>query len=139
MSLRWLLHKGCIVIPRSRNEERLRENMEVYGWELAPEDEALIDGIKRRERLIDPGFAEFSSTPASRSSRRSRLRGQRLVTTAQGVTVTVSRPGRSRVSTSSSPTCTRDASPSTVMVGSPGPRRLPQLPGPRRLPQLSCA
>lgn len=59
VSLRWLLQKGCVVIPRSRKEEHLRENMEIYGWELDEEDMAAIDGIERHERLVNPSFEEF--------------------------------------------------------------------------------
>ncbi|MGC9316717.1 MAG: aldo/keto reductase [Armatimonadota bacterium] len=59
VSLRWLLQKGCIVIPRSKNEEHLRENMDIYGWSLSDEDVALIDAIEEQVRLIEPDFPEF--------------------------------------------------------------------------------
>lgn len=60
VSLRWLLQKGCIVIPRSTREEHLRENMDIYGWELSLEDEARIDALDRHERLIQNAtYGEF--------------------------------------------------------------------------------
>ncbi len=61
VSLRWLLHKGCIVIPRSRSEEHLRENMQLFDWELSPTDVAAIDEIPREERVINPSFEEFET------------------------------------------------------------------------------
>jgi len=59
ISLRWLLQKGCVVIPGSSNPEHLRANMDIYEWELAPEDEARLDALDRNERLVLPDFAEF--------------------------------------------------------------------------------
>jgi diketogulonate reductase-like aldo/keto reductase len=37
VSLRWLLQKGAIVIPKSSSREQLRENMDLDGWELVVE------------------------------------------------------------------------------------------------------
>lgn len=59
VSLRWLLQKGCIVIPRSTSEEHLRENMGVYDWALSGVDMAAIDAIPHRERIVNPEFGEF--------------------------------------------------------------------------------
>ncbi len=59
VSLRWLLQKGCIVIPRSTSEEHLRENMGVYDWALSGVDIAAIDDIPHRERIINAEFEEF--------------------------------------------------------------------------------
>lgn len=61
VSLRWLLQKGCIVIPRSTSEEHLRANMDVYDWALSGVDIAAIDGIPHEERLVNPGFEEFET------------------------------------------------------------------------------
>jgi len=59
VALRWLLQKGCIVIPRSLKERHLRENMQVYDWSLSEPDVAAIDDIPERLRLINPEFEEF--------------------------------------------------------------------------------
>lgn len=60
ISLRWLLQKGCIVIPRSVNEAHLRENLDLFGWELSPDDEARIDALDRHERLVrNDTYGEF--------------------------------------------------------------------------------
>ena len=51
VSLRWLVQKGCVVIPASGSEQHLRENMQIFDWELAPEQEARIDGIEEWVRI----------------------------------------------------------------------------------------
>jgi len=60
ITLRWLIQKGCIVIPKAGSEAHLRENMDIFAWELPPEDEAAIDDIQEECRLcVDPTWAEF--------------------------------------------------------------------------------
>jgi len=60
ITLRWLVQKGCIAIPRTGSETHLRENMDIFDWELPPEDEAAIDDIEDEQRLcVDPTWAEF--------------------------------------------------------------------------------
>ena len=41
--LRWCLQKGTIVIPKAGSEEHLRENMDVFDWEINEEDMKRID------------------------------------------------------------------------------------------------
>ncbi|MFT4258560.1 aldo/keto reductase [Microbacterium sp.] len=43
--LRWHLHKGNIVFPKSVRAERLRENIDVFGFELTNAEIAAIDAI----------------------------------------------------------------------------------------------
>lgn len=47
VSLRWLLQKGMIAIPKSVHESRLRENAEVYDFSLGEDEMALIDSAER--------------------------------------------------------------------------------------------
>jgi diketogulonate reductase-like aldo/keto reductase len=61
VSLRWLLQKGCIVIPRSSSEEHLMKNMDLYDWSLSTVDVQAIDDIPHRERIINPSFEEFET------------------------------------------------------------------------------
>ena len=49
--LRWLVQKGCVVIPSTTSVEHLRDNMEVFDWELTPEQEARIDAIDEWVRV----------------------------------------------------------------------------------------
>lgn len=57
VTLRWLLQKGTVAIPKSAKPERIHANFDVFGFELADEDMEVIDGLNRGERLINPPFA----------------------------------------------------------------------------------
>ncbi|KAF3917126.1 hypothetical protein ABW20_dc0107173 [Dactylellina cionopaga] len=48
--LRWCLQIGVVVIPKSDREERIKENMEIFGWELDEDDMEKI-------RSLDEGIA----------------------------------------------------------------------------------
>jgi diketogulonate reductase-like aldo/keto reductase len=49
--LRWHLQIGCVVIPKSINPERIRENIDVFGFELTDDDLAAIAGLDQGRRL----------------------------------------------------------------------------------------
>lgn len=50
--LRWLLERGIVCIPKSVNEERMKENFDVFDFELTQEDKELI-------RTLDTGTSQF--------------------------------------------------------------------------------
>lgn len=58
ISLKWILQKGMIAIPKSAEESHIKENFDL-NFSLSEEDIKEIDSIKIHERLIDPGFSEF--------------------------------------------------------------------------------
>ena len=37
--LRWLIHRGIVVIPKSVRKERMVENFDVFGFELLPPEQ----------------------------------------------------------------------------------------------------
>lgn len=43
--IRWPLQKGIVVIPKSANPQRIRENAGVFDFALSPEDMAMLDAI----------------------------------------------------------------------------------------------
>jgi diketogulonate reductase-like aldo/keto reductase len=43
--VRWHLQHGVVVIPKSRNAERIRSNADVAGFELTADDLAALDGL----------------------------------------------------------------------------------------------
>ena len=57
--LRWHLQQANVAaIPKSGSEEHLRENFDVFGWDLTATDMKTLYGlIKPDGRLIDPDFA----------------------------------------------------------------------------------
>jgi 2,5-diketo-D-gluconate reductase A len=54
--LRWHLQIGNVVIPKSSNPERIRENFEVFDFELSEDDMAALERLDSGERTgPDPG------------------------------------------------------------------------------------
>jgi 2,5-diketo-D-gluconate reductase A len=47
--LRWHIQRGTIVFPKSVTSARIRENLELFDFELAPDDIARIDALDRGE------------------------------------------------------------------------------------------
>ena len=43
--LRWLLQKGCAMLPKSSSPGRMKENHAIFDFELSQEDMALIDSL----------------------------------------------------------------------------------------------
>jgi diketogulonate reductase-like aldo/keto reductase len=44
--LRWAVHKGHVVLPKSVHEARIRENAEIFGWELGAAELRRLDGLE---------------------------------------------------------------------------------------------
>ncbi|MFB6102994.1 MAG: aldo/keto reductase [Haloplanus sp.] len=59
VSLAWLREKGVTAIPKATSEAHIRDNWASRSLELDDEDVARIDGIDRRERMVDPDFAPW--------------------------------------------------------------------------------
>ncbi len=49
--LRWHIQLGLVVIPRSSRRERIRENIDIFDFELSAADVEAISGLNRDERL----------------------------------------------------------------------------------------
>ena len=47
--LRWHIERGSIVFPKSTTPERIRENFELFDFELEPGDAERIQGLDRGE------------------------------------------------------------------------------------------
>ncbi len=61
ISLRWLIQKDIIVIPKASSHEHLKENFEIFDFEISQEDMLVIDNIGKvkRKRIIDPDIGDF--------------------------------------------------------------------------------
>jgi 2,5-diketo-D-gluconate reductase A len=58
--IRWHLQSGIIVFPKSNSAERMRENFDVFGFELSADDMAAIDALDAGNRVgADPEAAKF--------------------------------------------------------------------------------
>lgn len=49
--LRWHIQRGSIVFPKSQNPERLKENADIFDFELTDDDTLAIDGIGGENRV----------------------------------------------------------------------------------------
>lgn len=59
VALRWAYQRGIVVIPKSTHEERMRENFNIFDFELSDEDMMLISKLENGKRL-GPDPATFS-------------------------------------------------------------------------------
>ncbi|MGB8953887.1 MAG: aldo/keto reductase [Tumebacillaceae bacterium] len=58
--LRWHLQNGVVIIPKSVNEQRIRENADLFGFELSAEEMGRMDGLNRNHRIgKDPDNFQF--------------------------------------------------------------------------------
>ncbi len=53
--LRWGVERGTAVIPKTTRPERLRENLAIFDFELAPNEMRAISALDRNRRFNDPG------------------------------------------------------------------------------------
>lgn len=62
VALRWALQHGIVVIPKSTHAGRIRENADVFGFELSDGEMAIIDGVDRGESgRLGPHPDQFAS------------------------------------------------------------------------------
>lgn len=59
IAIRWLLQRGFITIPKASTEEKLKQNLEVFDFELSSDEIQQIQGLDKSQRLINPDFNEF--------------------------------------------------------------------------------
>ncbi|MBC2056023.1 aldo/keto reductase [Listeria booriae] len=58
--LRWHLNNGSVIIPKSVTPERIRANIDLFGFDLAASDMTEIDALNKDERKgSDPDSEEF--------------------------------------------------------------------------------
>ena len=62
--LRWHIQLGNIVFPKSLKPARMAENFDIFDFELAPDDMALISALNRDERT-GPNPDEFNWIPGT--------------------------------------------------------------------------
>ena len=53
--LRWGVQRGCSVITKTTKVERLKENLDVFDFDLTEEEMSAISGLNKNRRFNDPG------------------------------------------------------------------------------------
>ncbi|XP_017357572.1 aldo-keto reductase family 1 member C1 homolog [Cebus imitator] len=53
IALRYHLQRGAVVLAKSYNEQRIRENMQVFEFQLTSEDMKTIDGLNKNIRYLN--------------------------------------------------------------------------------------
>jgi D-xylose reductase len=53
--LRWGVQRGTAVIPKTTRSERLRENFDIFNFELSVDEMSAITSLNRNRRFNDPG------------------------------------------------------------------------------------
>jgi 2,5-diketo-D-gluconate reductase B len=65
VALRWLIDQPNVcALPKASAPERIRQNLEVFDFELSDEDKRRIDGLERGERTADPPWAPAWDEPS---------------------------------------------------------------------------
>lgn len=60
VTLRWILQHGIAAVPKSRNPERMRENLDIFDFELQQEDMDRIDALNFEGPVNwDPDLFDF--------------------------------------------------------------------------------
>ncbi|KAJ2655275.1 D-xylose reductase [Coemansia sp. RSA 1200] len=52
--LRWAVERGCAVIPKSSNVDRLRQNLDIFGFSLSDDEVVRINDLDKNFILNDP-------------------------------------------------------------------------------------
>lgn len=50
--LRYLVQRGVIVIPKSANQGRIKQNIEVFDFELTPEEVEIVESFDCNGRVV---------------------------------------------------------------------------------------
>lgn len=58
--LRWIVQKGIPAIPKASSEKHLRENFEIFDFNLSSEEMQQIDALNRNERFCSAAHPEFN-------------------------------------------------------------------------------
>ncbi|WP_276255914.1 aldo/keto reductase [Halomontanus rarus] len=60
ITLRWALDRDIVVLPKSSNPDHVRQNLELFDWELSESDLERIDERDRREPVYDTPARDWS-------------------------------------------------------------------------------
>ena len=59
LTLKWLIDKDIVAIPKASSKEHLEANFDLFDWELPAEAREKMDQLNEDNRIIDPDFGQF--------------------------------------------------------------------------------
>lgn len=59
IALAWSLEKGFVPLPRSQNPDHIRQNLDIFDFELDSDDIEVMDQLRDNATLQDPDTANF--------------------------------------------------------------------------------
>jgi diketogulonate reductase-like aldo/keto reductase len=60
ITLRWMIQRGVVTIPKSAQQLRIQSNADIFDFEINPNDMLLIDSLDQQERIgEDPDNFDF--------------------------------------------------------------------------------
>nr|XP_004662463.2 prostaglandin-E(2) 9-reductase-like isoform X4 [Jaculus jaculus] len=65
IALRYQLQRGVVVLAKSFNEKRIKENLQAFEFQLTSEDIRVLDGLNRNFRYNTANFGEHPNYPFS--------------------------------------------------------------------------
>lgn len=54
MVLRWIVQQGVTTVPKSSKEERIKENIAVFDFELSEDEMKAISALNKNRRFNNP-------------------------------------------------------------------------------------
>ena len=59
ITLRWLIQQDIIAIPKASSEKHLKENLDIFDFELDQSDIETIKEVNQNKRMVNTEFADF--------------------------------------------------------------------------------
>jgi len=59
ITLRWLIQQNIIAIPKASSEKHLKENLDIFDFELDHSDIETIKEVNQNKRMVNTEFADF--------------------------------------------------------------------------------
>ena len=56
VALRWAYEQGVVIVMKSFNKDRLKQNLEIFGWELSDEESKKIAAIPQSRAYLGTMF-----------------------------------------------------------------------------------
>ena len=58
--LKWAVENGVVVLPKSSSPEHVRQNLDLFDWDMDDADRERIDAIDREKAVYDTGVYDWS-------------------------------------------------------------------------------